>query len=157
MRKVVLCSVLGAAACGSPDPTPSVAVVSAMPGELDPADDAADDLTIVIEYADGDADLGGGVAAVHDCRADDLVTSLEIPPIASDEAIAEGVPISGTLELVVADIGEVAPASAAPAACADLGVAAPAAGSATFCVILHDSAGNQSTGDCTEPIAILAP
>ena len=155
MRILLACTVLAAAACGSDDPLPSAVVLSAMPGELDPADDAADDLTILVEYADGDADLGGGIAAVHDCRADGLVTSLEIPPIASDQAIEDGVPISGTLELVVADIGAVAPAASAPAPCADLGIPAPSPGSATFCVILHDSAGNEGPGDCTDPITIV--
>jgi hypothetical protein len=112
MRPLLACLLFTAAACGADDPAPTVAVVSAMPGELDPADDAADDLTIVVEYADADADLGGGVAAVHDCRADGVVTLLDIPPIASDQAIAEGVPISGTLELIVADVGAVDPAAA---------------------------------------------
>jgi hypothetical protein len=156
MRTILCCCVLCVIGCGSDDPAPTVTVVSAMPGELDPADDAADDLSILVEYADADADLGGGIAAVHDCRADDIVTSLEIPPIASEEAIREGVPISGTLELVVADVGVVAPASAAPAPCADLGVPAPTAGSATFCVILHDSAGNAGSGDCTAAITVLS-
>lgn len=155
MRILIVCSFL-LAACGSNDPAPTVAVVSAMPGELDPADDAADDLTIIVDYADADADLGGGIAAVHDCRADGIVTSLEIPPIASEEAIREGVPISGTLELVVADVGDVTPATAAPASCADLGVPDPTSGSAIFCVILHDSAGNEGSGDCTDAVTVLS-
>lgn len=155
MRTILFCCALGLLGCGSDDPAPSVTVVSAMPGELDPSDDAADDLSITVAYADGDADLGGGIAAVHDCRADGIVTSLEIPPIASEEAVREGVPISGTLELVVADVGDVAPDSAAPATCAALGAPDPSAGSATFCVILHDSAGHEGSGDCTAAITVL--
>lgn len=135
-------------------PEPVALVLSAMPGELDPGDDLADDLTIVVRYEDGDADLGGGRALVHDCRADDLVTALDLPPIASEQAIATGVPIRGELSLTVTDVGVVPAAAAAPAACADLGAPAPTADAAIFCVVLEDAAGHQGPGDCTDPIAI---
>lgn len=152
MRRVLVLLVLGA--CADPDPAPHAVVVSAAPDALVTADDARDDLTIVVEYTDGDADLGGGVALVHDCRADGLVTTLELLPIASDEAVAEGVPIAGTLELVVADIGLVTPAASPPAACAALDVPAAAPDSAVFCVLLQDAAGHEGSGDCTPPIAL---
>jgi hypothetical protein len=141
--------------CGSDDPAPTAAITAAAPETLDPADDAADDLAITVEYHDADADLGGGLATVHDCRAADLATVFELGPIASEEAIAEGVPITGTLELLVADIGDVPPGDL-PEACADLGIEAAAAGEATFCVVLTDAAGHEGSGDCTVPIAIVA-
>jgi hypothetical protein len=155
MRRCILLGLL--VACGDADPAPSVTVVAAMPEALDPSDDGADDLTVTVEYADGDADLGGGIASIHDCRAEEVVVTLELPPIASQEAIDEGVPITGTLDLIVADIGEVDPASAAPPVCAELGVGPPSAGSAIFCVVLTDLAGNSGSGDCTGSIEITAP
>src|SRR5687767_4538402 len=93
---LLLCALV---ACGDSNPAPFAAVVRASPGELDPADDAADDLTITIDYRDGDGDLGGGAAAITDCRAGDLAIELPLPPIASDQAVADGVPIEGTIDL----------------------------------------------------------
>ncbi len=150
--------VVAAAGCGDELAVePAAVVVAAMPEALDPSDDARDDLSIVVAYEDGDADLGGGLAYVHDCRSAAVVTALPLAPIASDEALAEGVPIRGTLELWVNDVGDVALDAAAPEACAALGVDAPAAGAATFCVVLEDAAGHQGPGDCTAAIAIAAP
>jgi hypothetical protein len=151
--KRALVMLLVCAGCGSDDPAPTAAITAAAPETLDPTDDAADDLTITVEYSDADADLGGGLATVHDCRAPDLATVFELGPIASEEAIAEGVPIAGTLELLVADVGDVPPGDL-PDACADLGIEAAAAGEATFCVVLTDAAGHEGSGDCTAPIAI---
>lgn len=159
MRRQIVLAVfaLGALACGDPGPAPSVAVVSAMPEMLDPARDDADDLSILAMYYDADGDLGGGLAEVHDCRADGVVTAIDIPPIASDDAVDEMVMIEGKLAIVIPDIGAIDIDDAAPAACADLGVAAPVAGEAVFCVVLTDAAGNLGAGDCTAPIAIAAP
>jgi hypothetical protein len=139
---------LCAAACAA-DPTPSAAIESATPDQLTPSNDALDDLTIVLRYDDGDGDLGGGVAEVHDCRADGLVIELAIPPIATERDQH----ITGALELHVNDVGDVA-AGALPRACADLGAAAPAADTAVFCVVLTDAAGHRGDGDCTRPIAV---
>jgi len=141
-------------ACADPDPVPAVTITAAAPDTLVPADDYRNDLTISVDYADGDGDLGRGRALVHDCRADGLITELALPAIASDEAVAAGVAISGALDLRVNDVGAVAPAAAAPAACAELGVGAPAAGTAIFCVVLIDAAGHAGAGDCTAPLTV---
>jgi hypothetical protein len=143
----LLCTMLVACAA---DVAPSATIESATPDRLAPADDALDDLTIAVRYDDGDGDLGGGVAEVHDCRADGVVIELAIPPIAADR----GRHITGTLELHVNDVGDIA-AGAMPASCAALGVAPLAAGTAVFCVVLVDAAGHRGGGDCTSPIAIV--
>jgi hypothetical protein len=134
------------------DPTPSAAIQAATPDQLTPSDDALDDLTITLRYDDGDGDLGGGVAEVTDCRADGLTIELAIPPIASER----GQHITGTLDLHVNDIGDVA-AVALPALCAKLGVKPLAAHTAVFCVVLGDAAGHRGDGDCTGPIEIAQP
>ena len=139
-------------ACGTDDPAPTVTVMSATPDALRPTDDAADDLTITVRYADADGDLGTGVADVFDCRAADLVTSLIIPAIAPD-GIAGKEHISGTLELFVNDVGDVA-SGALPDVGADLGVAALGANEAVFCVELEDAKGNRGIGDCTGVILL---
>jgi hypothetical protein len=151
MRRVLLAALLTAAACADDaSPLPSATIIESLPAQLDPDDDTADDLTIRVSYSDGDGDLGGGTAEVVDCRASGLLTVLAIPPIASEAAVMEGVPIEGELDLLVADVGRVAPDPATPAACADVGVtAAPTADSVTFCVTLIDAAGNRGPGDCT--------
>lgn len=146
-----------AAGCSDRDPVPTVRIVEATPDALDTSDDLADDLSIRVAYTDGDGDLGGGVADVYDCRAEGIVTQLRLPAIASEEAVNEGVPIEGQLELVVTDVGDVWPDVEAPAICADLGVTAPAAGEAVFCVLVTDTAGNTSAGDCTAPVTIMVP
>jgi hypothetical protein len=142
------------AACGSdPDPAPAATVVSSTPDSLDTASDDTDDVTIVVAYTDGDGDLGQGFAEITDCRSG-VVTRLAIPPLASQEGIDEGVPISGELELHVADVGLVAPASTPPQICADLGIGAMTADQVVFCVILIDAGGLSGSGDCTAPITI---
>lgn len=141
----------------APDTAPSATIVEVAPDALDPAVDDADDLTLRVEYADGDADLGGGVASVHDCRAEGLVIELALPPIASDRAIDDGVPIEGELELIVNDVGWVEPDDAAPDACAELGAPDPAAGEAVFCVVLRDLAGHEGDGDCSAAVSIADP
>jgi hypothetical protein len=133
------------------DPAPRVTVISATPDHLDPADDAADDVSIRVEYEDADGDLGGGMAEVHDCRDPVLVTKLPIPAIASDERV--GSHISGSLDLFVTDVGAASTASVA-ATCADLGVATLAAGTTAFCVVLTDAADHAGPGDCTAAITI---
>ncbi len=162
MRAVIstLITLAGAAAlvaCSDPAPEPSATVISAAPETLYLGDDTRNDLAIVIAYADGDGDLGRGLARVHDCRADAVVTELMLPSIASDEAVAEQVSITGELELRVNDVGSVVLAAAAPPACAALGVVAPAAGVAVFCVVLVDSAGHEGDGDCTAALALSGP
>jgi hypothetical protein len=156
MRTAILL-LLAVAACTDAATEPSATVLSAAPGSLYLGDDTRNDLTITIEYADGDGDLGRGVAHVHDCRADGVVVELVLPAIASDEAVQEGVAITGELDLLVNDIGIVAPAAAAPAACADLGAPAPTAGEVVFCVILTDSGGSTGPGDCTAPVTLAQP
>jgi hypothetical protein len=147
---VVALAVAAAAAC-SADPTPSAAIEAVSPDRLTPSDDAADDLTIALRYDDGDGDLGGGVAEVRDCRDGSVTIDLEIPPIAAERDQH----ITGTLELHVNDIGDLA-AGDLPAACKDLGVRPLAAGTAVFCVVLADAAGHRGAGDCTDPIEIAA-
>lgn len=145
-----------AAACGGDEAAPVATVESATPDTLDPSRDNLDDLTILVEYADGDGDLGDGIAEVHDCRADDLVIVFDIPPIATQEAVDEGVPIEGLLELIVNDVGEISIDRRAPQVCEDLGVEDPVEGEVTFCVVLTDAAGNVGDGDCTAPVLIEA-
>jgi hypothetical protein len=152
--RVACFTALALAACGDADPAPTVEIRAAAPDTLVPADDLRDDLVITIGYADADADLGTGIAAIHDCRAAGLVTTLTLPTIASEEAIAAGVPITGELALQLTDVGAVSPQAAAPTLCADLGAPPPAIGVATFCVVLTDAAGHTGPGDCTAPIAI---
>ncbi|HEY6177617.1 MAG TPA: hypothetical protein VIX73_24335, partial [Kofleriaceae bacterium] len=141
----------GLAACAA-DIAPSATIETATPDQLTPSDDAADDLTITLRYDDGDGDLGGGVADVYDCRADGVVIELAIPQIAADRDQH----ITGALELHVNDVGDIA-AGALPTTCAGLGVEPLAAGTAVFCVVLADAAGHRGDGDCTAPIAIVAP
>lgn len=133
---------------------PAVEIVDASPGTLSASDDEKDDLTITVRYSDPDGDLGQGIARIIDCRAEGLVTELPIPRIANDEAVAQGVPIEGEMALVVADVGAVAPSESVPGACADLGVSKPSNGAQAFCVVLADTAGNESEGACTKPITI---
>lgn len=143
---------LFAAACASDDPAPIVHVVSATPDELSPNDDLADDVRILVEYEDADGDLGDGIARVHDCRGEQLVTELAIPAIAPEGVI--GSPIKGSLDLHVTDVGAGAPGTL-PTVCDELGVGALAADETVFCVVLVDAAGNAGPGDCTKPIALL--
>ena len=143
-----------AVACGDTDPNPIATVASFAPETLDPSDDTADDLTIRVDYADGDGDLGEGIAEVYDCRVSNLVLRFDLPKIASEEAVAEGVPIEGSLDIVVADVSDLTPDSSVPPTCAELGVSAMSAGQAVFCVLLVDVAGNSGDGDCTGTVAI---
>jgi hypothetical protein len=157
-RVLAACAValsVPAAGCGGDGSAPTVEVLSATPLEIDPARDEADDLTLRVAYADPDGDLGRGVAEVHDCRAEGLLTRLELPGIASNEAVDEGVAIEGELTLVVADIGAAEAAPDPPEICRELGVGAPQGSAQAFCVVLVDEAGNTGAGDCTEPIQVL--
>lgn len=156
-RILLLASFAALVGCGDVEVAPSAVILEVAPDTLDPASDNADDLTIRLEYADGDADLGGGVAAVHDCRAEGIAVELAIPPVASEEAVDEGVPIEGVLELIVNDIGWVEADDEAPEACADLGAPDPDEGEAVFCVVLTDAAGHDGDGDCSPAVAIAAP
>jgi hypothetical protein len=149
--KLAIALVVAVAAC-SDDPAPGATIKTAAPDQLVPSDDARNDLTIAVRYDDGDGDLGGGVARVHDCRAAELVTELAIPQIAAET----GQHITGTLELHVNDIGELA-AAALPDVCDELGVATLAAGTTVFCVVLEDAAGHRGGGDCTLSIELASP
>ncbi len=151
MRRILMLTLLGA--CATDDPAPSVRVLSATPDQLVPADDLADDVRILVEYEDADGDLGEGIAEIHDCRGEPLLTMLAIPAIAPDNVV--GMPITGSLELHVTDVGAAAPGTL-PATCDELGVGALAADETVFCVVLVDAAGHAGTGDCTTPIT-LAP
>lgn len=144
---------LSFAACADDDPAPSVTVLSATPESLMTADDRLDDLTITIDYLDTDGDLGGGMAEVHDCRADALVTRLDIPAIAPDDVVDGDAGVKGSLALHVNDVGATA-SSMLPDACAELGVEEMGANEGVFCVILVDAAGHAGAGDCTAVIAI---
>jgi hypothetical protein len=139
------------AACGSDDPNPLATITAATPESLAPDDDARDDLTITVRYDDGDGDLGDGVAEIHDCRADGLVTELAIPAIAPGGVVGER--ITGTLELHANDVGAIE-STALPEVCEELGVAELASAETVFCVVLIDAAGHRGDGDCTVPIAI---
>ena len=154
MRRVILATVLLAACGGDDDPAPTAEILEAGPASLDPADDLADDLELVVAYRDADGDLGGGTAEVHDCRAAGYVTPLAIPPIASAEGVEAGIAIEGMLRLIVADVGAVAADDEPPPACAELGVPPGDGESAIFCVRLTDAAGNLGPGDCSDPVAI---
>ena len=136
----------------SDDPAPGVTIESARPTQLTPSDDANNDLTLLVRYDDSDGDLGGGTIDIYDCRAAAAMTELAIPEIAFER----GQHISGTLELHVNDIGDLASGDL-PAACKELGVRPLAAGTTVFCVILVDTAGHRGDGDCTPPIDIAVP
>ncbi len=152
MKRIPILLIL--AACGGESATPSVTVKSATPDRLTMSDDSANDLTITVSYDDGDGDLGGGSAEVHDCRADELVTTLAIPAIAPPDVVKDKSPISGELDLYVTDVGA-ATAAALPSTCSDLGIAPLADMTTVFCVILIDAAGHHSTGDCTKPVMLF--
>lgn len=143
------------AACGSGGSAPSLEILEAAPAELDPSQDSENDLTIKLRYTDANADLGGGVAEVHDCRGEDLVTRIPIPPIASDEAVAEGVAIEGELTLLVPDIGGNV-LNGTSSVCAGLGAGSPSGSALPFCIVLVDAAGERSQGACTTPIRVAS-
>jgi len=149
MRISLMILGLGLAACSDSDPNPTATVMAVTPDTIAPDDDTRDDVTITLRYDDGDGDLGGGIAEVHDCRSDELVTTLAIPAIAP----TGGEHITGTLELHVNDVGA-SITSALPATCSDLGVAALADSQTVFCVVLVDVAGHRGTGDCTSAITL---
>ena len=139
------------AACGSDSNAPSATVKSVTPDQITMSDDTANDVELVVDYSDHDGDLGDGVAEVHDCRADALVTSLAIPPIAPAGASD---PISGELDLYVTDIGPVT-SSSVPQTCSDLGVATLDPATTVLCVILVDAKGHRGPGDCSLPITLM--
>ena len=139
-------------ACGGPSDTPSVTVKSATPEELVISDDALDDVTITVDYDDGDGDLGTGIAEVHDCRADGIVTELPIPAIAPAERIGD--PIAGTLALHVTDVGMIA-IGPQPAVCSEQGVPELAVDQAVFCIVLVDAKGHRGDPDCTSTLTLF--
>jgi hypothetical protein len=143
---VIIAASLLLAACAGDEPTAEI--VSATPEALLPADDANDDLTLVVHYEDPNGDLGGGVARVHDCRSESVTTELSLPAIANDAGVETEISMSGELQLVLADVGVVAQ-GAPPEPCELGGV-----GAGAFCVVLVDAAGNESDPACTEVLAI---
>lgn len=149
MRTLVL---LALAACGGSSDSPSATVKSATPDQLVTSDDALDDVTITVDFDDGDGDLGTGIAEVHDCRAAGIVTELVLPAIAPANRVGDH--ISGTLELHVNDVGAIA-LGTPPEVCADLGVDALAADQTVFCVVLVDAKGHRGDGDCTSAITLF--
>jgi len=151
MRKL---SLILLAACGSASVAPTADVTASTPNQLVLDDDAMNDVSITVTYTDGDGDLGGGVAEVHDCRDDSLVTMLPISAIAPPDVVSAKSEITGELDLYVDDVG-VATTGPLPAACSDLGVAALADGTTVFCVILVDAAGHKGPGSCTQAITLV--
>jgi len=149
MRAPLLLLLLGAC---SDDAAPSARITAATPDQITPSNDALDDLTITIAYGDGDGDLGGGVAEVHDCRAAGLVIELPIPDIAPPSVIGDR--IEGTLSLLVTDIGAIVPMSQ-PDLCQELGVDPLGPSEAVFCVVLVDAAEHAGGGDCTQAVTLL--
>ena len=154
MRRYLVLILL-AGACGSDDPAPTVTVVSASPDQLYTENDLKDDIRILVEYEDADGDLGDGIAQVHDCRSDTLVTELMIPAIAPDDVVKDGTHIKGSLDLYVNDVGAGA-ASTMPSVCDDLGVKALGTDETVFCVVLVDAAQHEGAGDCTPTIKLSA-
>jgi hypothetical protein len=152
---IVACAAVAAVgACSDGGAAPEAVVLSVTPELLDPSRDDADDLSLIVSYRDGDGDLGGGIAEVHDCRAEGITIVYDIPSIASDEAVDAGVPIEGRLELIVNDVGLIDIDSEPPEICAEMGVAAPVEGEVRFCVVPVDAAGHVGIGDCGAPVAI---
>jgi len=137
----------------SSDPTPTVEITAVTPESLTASDDTLDDIAITVHYEDGDGDLGGGSAVIHDCRGEALVTTLDLPAIAPPNIVDGHEPISGELDLHVDDVGDQA-AAAMPSLCRDLGVHDLETGTTIFCVELVDHAGHTSAGACTNGIAI---
>ena len=154
MRRYLVLILL-AGACGSDDPAPTVTVVSASPDQLYTENDLKDDIRILVEYEDADGDLGDGIAQVHDCRSETLVTALPIPAIAPDGVVKDGSHIKGSLDLYVNDVGAGA-ASTMPSVCSDLGVGALGTDETVFCIVLVDAAAHEGAGDCTPTIKLSA-
>jgi hypothetical protein len=149
MRMLLLLTAL--AACGGASDAPNVTVKSATPDELVTSDDALDDVTITVDFDDGDGDLGTGRAEVHDCRADGIITELVLPAIAPEGRVGDH--ISGTLELHVNDVGMIA-IGTQPAVCAEQGVESLAEDQTVFCVVLVDVKGHRGNPDCTSTITL---
>jgi hypothetical protein len=143
---IPIATLLFLAACTGDEPT--VEIVSATPEALLTEDDANDDLTLVVRYEDPNGDLGGGVARVHDCRSESVMTELALPAIANEDGVQTEISMSGELQLVLADVGAI-PEATLPEAC-DFGGVGPGA----FCVVLVDAAGNESDPACTDVLAI---
>lgn len=148
--RMLLCAVLAACGGGASD-SPSATVKSATPEQLVTSDDALDDVTITVDFEDGDGDLGTGRAEVHDCRADGIVTELLLPAIAPQGRIGDH--ISGTLELHVNDVGAIE-VSVPPIPCAEQGVDSLTADQTVFCVVLIDAKGHRGDPDCTNAITL---
>lgn len=154
MMKSTLALALALTACGADDVAPHATVKTATPDRLTMSDDAANDITITVAYDDGDGDLGGGIAEVHDCRGDALDTMLAIPDIASADLVAQHAHIAGTLDLYVNNVGAVS-AQVVPKTCSDLGVGALADMQTVFCIVLVDASGHRGGGDCTKPVSLF--
>jgi hypothetical protein len=127
-----MCAILLAGCSGG---SFTASLLEAKPMVLTAAHDWENDLTLRVRYQHPSALLGSGTAEIRDSRGADLITRLSIPPIASEEAKQQGVPIAGELDLLVADVGG-------------------ALGQASFCVRLIDTSGEQAEAGCSDPITI---
>lgn len=156
----LVASIALCAACGEDgedatiDRSLSVEIVQVSTETLDPGDDGADDVTLTVAYRDGDGNLGGGVAEVHDCRAAGLVTNLPIPELASEQGVTAAVPIFGELSLTVENVGPVGVDAQPPALCEQAGAPTPVAAEVVFCVQLVDAQGDRSDPDCTQALSL---
>jgi hypothetical protein len=153
-RAAALATGLGASACAELPAAPAATITATAPRQLAPADDARDDVELTVAYSDGDGDLGGGAAILHDCRSDRLRAELPLPAIAPP-AVAGAAAIRGVLALHVVDVGAVAAADP-PAACRELAAPALAPQEVAFCIELMDAAGHVGPGDCTPVIELIA-
>jgi hypothetical protein len=146
MARSILIAALSVAAAGCATEAPTAEIVEVTPDAVVAAEDAKDDLTIVVRYEDPNGDLGGGTARVHDCRSAGVVSVLDIPAIANEEGVAAEIAIEGEIDLLVPDVGG-SPLPGRSTVCEEA-AAAPGA----FCVVLVDAAGNESDAACTEVI-----
>jgi hypothetical protein len=148
MRRAIYASLFVAWGCGS-DPAPQVEILEVTPTDIVTSIDARNDVKLRLHYFDDNGDLGEGLAEIHDCRVDGLVTTLLLPPIANEDAVVADVAIEGELSLLVNDVTDV---SGTPG-CSAFGQPAPAPGQLSLCVVLVDLAWNRSEADCSQPIA----
>ena len=149
MRRAIYTSLFVAWGCGG-DPAPQVEILEVTPTDIVTTVDARNDVKLRVRYFDDNGDLGEGLAEIHDCRVDGLVTTLLLPPIANDDAVVADVAIEGELSLLVNDVTDV---SGAPG-CGAFGQPAPAPGQLSLCIVLVDLAWNRSEADCSQPIAL---
>jgi hypothetical protein len=145
--RIAILTALAGCSNGGPEAT----VTSALPEALVADDDAENDLHVLVHYVDPNGDLGGGRLRVVDCRRAGLVTTFDIPAIATKAAVEAGATIDGDLNVIVPDIAAEDVVAPEPAECADAN-APPTA----FCVVLVDASGVESAPACTGEIQVTA-